>query len=289
MVKVLITGSNGQLGSEIKQIAGKFPELEFAFTDVAELDITNPDKVSAFFEIFRPEFLVNCAAYTAVDKAETDLETATLLNATAVGILASETAKIKSKIIHVSTDYVFDGKGPRPYKEDNMVDPQSAYGRTKLEGEIECLRNNNASMIIRTSWLYSAFGNNFVKTMLRLGSERAEIGVIADQIGSPTNAADLALAILTIISSDVNRTKSFIPGIYHYSNEGVASWYDFTKAIFEIAEINCFVKPIASEDFPSPVQRPAYSVMDKSKIKLTFGLQIPYWRDSLKSYFQTKE
>lgn len=289
MAKVLITGSNGQLGSEIKQIAGKFPDLEFAFTDVAELDITNPDKVSAFFEVFRPEFLVNCAAYTAVDKAETDLETAALLNATAVGILASEAAKVKSKIIHVSTDYVFDGKGPRPYKEDNMVDPQSAYGRTKLEGEVECLRNNNASMVIRTSWLYSAFGNNFVKTMLRLGSERAEIGVIADQIGSPTNAADLALAILTIISSDINRTKSFIPGIYHYSNEGVASWYDFTKAIFEIAEINCFVKPIASEDFPSPVQRPAYSVMDKSKIKLTFGLQIPYWRDSLKSYFQTKE
>lgn len=289
MAKVLITGSNGQLGSEIKQIAGKFPELEFAFTDVAELDITNPDKVSAFFEVFRPEFLVNCAAYTAVDKAETDLETATLLNATAVGILASEAAKVKSKVIHVSTDYVFDGKGPRPYKEDNMVDPQSAYGRTKLDGEIQCLRNNNASMVIRTSWLYSAFGNNFVKTMLRLGNERAEIGVIADQIGSPTNAADLALAILTIISSDVSRTKSFIPGIYHYSNEGVASWYDFTKAIFEIAEINCFVKPIASEDFPSPVQRPAYSVMDKSKIKLTFGLQIPYWRDSLKSYFQTKE
>jgi dTDP-4-dehydrorhamnose reductase len=289
MAKVLITGSNGQLGSEIKQIAGKFPELEFAFTDVAELDITNPDKVSAFFEVFRPEFLVNCAAYTAVDKAETDLETATLLNATSVGILASEAAKVKSKIIHVSTDYVFDGKGPRPYKEDNMVDPQSAYGRTKLDGEIQCLRNNNASMVIRTSWLYSAFGNNFVKTMLRLGNERAEIGVIADQIGSPTNAADLALAILTIISSDVSRTKSFIPGIYHYSNEGVASWYDFTKAIFEIAEINCFVKPIASEDFPSPVQRPAYSVMDKSKIKLTFGLQIPYWRDSLKSYFQTKE
>lgn len=289
MAKVLITGSNGQLGSEIKQIAGKFPELEFAFTDVAELDITNPDKVSAFFEVFRPEFLVNCAAYTAVDKAETDLETATLLNATAVGILASEAAKVKSKVIHVSTDYVFDGKGPRPYKEDNMVDPQSAYGRTKLDGEIQCLRNNNASMVIRTSWLYSAFGNNFVKTMLRLGNERAEIGVIADQIGSPTNAADLALAILTIISSDVSRTKSFIPGIYHYSNEGVASWYDFTKAIFEIAEINCFVKPIASEDFPSPVQRPAYSVMDKSKIKLTFGLHIPYWRDSLKSYFQIKE
>ena len=289
MAKVLITGSNGQLGSEIKKIAATFPELEFAFTDVAELDITNSDKVSAFFEIFRPDFLVNCAAYTAVDKAESDVEIATLLNATAVGILSTETAKVKAKIIHVSTDYVFNGNGPRPYKEDNKVDPQSVYGRTKLEGEIECLRNNVASMVIRTSWLYSAFGNNFVKTMLRLGSERSELGIVADQIGSPTNAADLAQAILTIISSDVNRTKSFIPGIYHYSNEGVASWYDFTKAIFEIAEINCFVKPIASEDFPSPVQRPAYSVMDKSKIKLTFGLQIPHWRDSLKTYFQTKE
>lgn len=289
MAKVLITGSNGQLGSEIKKIAATFPELEFAFTDVAELDITNSDKVSAFFEIFRPDFLVNCAAYTAVDKAESDVEIATLLNATAVGILSAESAKVKAKIIHVSTDYVFNGNGPRPYKEDNKVDPQSVYGRTKLEGEIECLRNNVASMVIRTSWLYSAFGNNFVKTMLRLGSERSELGIVADQIGSPTNAADLAQAILTIISSDVNLTKSFIPGIYHYSNEGVASWYDFTKAIFEIAEINCFVKPIASEDFPSPVQRPAYSVMDKSKIKLTFGLQIPHWRDSLKTYFQTKE
>jgi dTDP-4-dehydrorhamnose reductase len=289
MANVLITGANGQLGSEIQKISNQYPELKFSFTDVAELDITSVEKVSEFLADFRPEFLVNCAAYTAVDKAETDEPTATLLNAIAVGILAEQSAKLNCKMIHISTDYVFNGNGPRPYKEDNLVDPQSAYGRTKLEGEILCQRNNPESMIIRTSWLYSAFGNNFVKTMLRLGNERTELGIVADQIGSPTNAADLASAILTIISSVVNQTKSFVPGIYHYSNEGVASWYDFTKAIFEIAEINCFVKPISSEDYPSPVQRPAYSVMDKSKIKTTFGLQIPHWRDSFKTYFQTKE
>ena len=289
MVKILVTGANGQLGSEIRKISGQFPEMEFVFTDVAELDITNQEKVAGFLANFEPGFLINCAAYTAVDKAETDLKTATLLNATAVGILAEQSAKVNCKIIHVSTDYVFNGKGPRPYKEDNSVDPQSAYGKTKLEGEILCSRNNPETMIIRTSWLYSAFGNNFVKTMIRLGNEKNEIGVIADQIGSPTNAADLARAILTIISSDTNRTRLFVPGIYHYSNEGVASWYDFTKAIYEIAKINCFVKPIASEDFPSPVQRPPYSVMDKSKIKFTFGLEIPHWRDSLYQYFKIKD
>lgn len=289
MANILITGANGQLGSEIRKISEQYPELKFSFTDVAELDITSAEKVADFLSEFKPEFLVNCAAYTAVDKAETDESTATLLNATAVGILAEQSAKIGCKIIHISTDYVFNGNGPRPYKEDNLVDPQSAYGRTKLQGEILCQRNNPESLIIRTSWLYSAFGNNFVKTMLRLGNERSELGIVADQIGSPTNAADLASAILTIISSVLNQTKSFIPGIYHYSNEGVASWYDFTKAIFDIVGINCLVKPISSEDYPSPVQRPAYSVMDKSKIKATFGLQIPHWRDSLKTYFQTKE
>jgi len=288
MVKVLVTGANGQLGSEIRKISDLFPEIEFAFTDVGELDITDPRKVADYLAIFKPQFLINCAAYTAVDKAETDIETATLLNATAVGILAEQSVGIACKMIHVSTDYVFNGKGPRPYKEDDQVDPQSAYGKTKLEGEILCQKFNSESLIIRTSWLYSAFGNNFVKTMVRLGGEKTELGVIADQIGSPTNAADLAQAILTIISSVEKDNKPFVSGIYHYSNEGVASWYDFTKAIFEIAAINCFVKPIASEDYPSPVQRPPYSVMNKSKIKLIFGLQIPHWRDSLTEYFQKK-
>ncbi len=289
MTKILVTGANGQLGSEINQIAGQYPEITFCFTDVAELDITNADKVAEFLNDFKPDYLVNCAAYTAVDKAETDVAFATLLNATAVGILAGQSAKVGSRMIQISTDYVFDGNGPRPYKEDDPVDPQSVYGRTKLEGELLCRKLNPESIIIRTSWLYSAFGNNFVKTMVRLGNERQELGVIADQIGTPTNAADLGLAILTIISSVEKGEKQFQPGIYHYSNEGVASWYDFTKAIFEIAKIDCFAKPIASEEYPSSVQRPAYSVMNKSKIKLTFGLQIPHWRDSLTEYFQNKK
>jgi dTDP-4-dehydrorhamnose reductase len=289
MVKILVTGANGQLGSEIRKISGLYPEMEFSFTDVAELDITNSLKVSEFVASFEPEYLINCSAYTAVDKAETDVFTATLLNAEAVGILAEQTTKIGCRMIHVSTDYVFDGKGPRPYSEIDPVDPQSVYGKTKLDGEIFCLKYNSESIIIRTSWLYSAFGNNFVKTMVRLGTERPELGVIADQIGSPTNAADLAKAILTIISSVEKGEKTFESGIYHYSNEGVASWYDFTKAIFDIAGINCFVKPIATEEYPSPVERPSYSVMNKTKIKRTFGLQIPYWRDSLSEYFKIKK
>jgi dTDP-4-dehydrorhamnose reductase len=286
--KVLVTGANGQLGSEIRKISVLYPEMEFILTDVDELDIANPWSVADFMTINKPQFLVNCAAYTAVDKAESDIETATLLNATAVGILAEQSADIGCKMIHISTDYVFNGRGPRPYKEDDRVDPKSVYGSTKLEGEVLCMKNNAESMIIRTSWLYSAFGTNFVKTMVRLGGEKTENCVIADQIGSPTNAADLAQAILTIISSVVSVEKPFTPGIYHYSNEGVASWYDFTKAIFDIAKINCLVKPIATEDYPSLVQRPAYSIMNKSKIKLIFGLQIPHWRDSLIEYFQKK-
>lgn len=286
--KVLVTGSNGQLGSEIRKISEFFPEIEFSFTDVDELDITNPWKVADYLHTFKPAYLINCAAYTAVDKAETDLSTATLLNATAVGILAEQSAEIACKIIHVSTDYVFNGKGPKPYKEDHRVDPQSVYGKTKLEGEKLCQELNPDFLIIRTSWLYSAFGNNFVKTMLRLGNEKPELGVIVDQIGTPTNAADLAFAILNIIGQSAKDTKAFIPGIYHYSNEGVASWYDFAKVIFELAGINCKVKPIATEDYPSPVARPAYSVLNKSKIKLIFGIEIPHWRDSLTEYFQKK-
>lgn len=286
MINVLVTGSNGQLGSEIRKISDQYPILNFSFTDVAELDITDPWKVADYLAIFKPKFLINCAAYTAVDKAETDVETATLLNSTAVRILAEQSAEVGCKMIHISTDYVFNGKGHRPYGEDDPVDPQSVYGRTKLEGELACLKNNTESLIIRTSWLYSAFGNNFVKTMIRLGNEKPEIGVIADQVGNPTNAVDLAKAILTIISSVEKGENSFERGIYHYSNEGVASWYDFTKAIFDIKGISCLVKPIASEDYPSPVKRPSYSVMNKSKIKRNFGLQIPYWRDSLVEYFQ---
>jgi dTDP-4-dehydrorhamnose reductase len=288
MIKVLVTGSKGQLGSEINAISGKFPQINFSFTDVQELDITNASEVADFLKNFQPDFLINCAAYTAVDKAETDFETATLINSTAVGILAEQSAKVGCKIIHVSTDYVFDGKGPRPYREEDSVNPQSVYGKTKLQGELFCQKYNPNHIIIRTSWLYSAYGNNFVKTMLRLGNERPELGVIVDQIGTPTNAADLAMAILTIISRVESGEKPFESGIYHYSNEGVASWYDFTKAIFEITGIDCLVKPITTEEYPSPVERPPYSVMNKSKIRLIFGLQISHWRDSLTQYFKHK-
>ncbi|HBL77273.1 MAG: dTDP-4-dehydrorhamnose reductase [Bacteroidetes bacterium GWF2_42_66] len=285
MTKLLITGANGQLGSEIKKIAGQFSNLEFLFTDVAELDITNPGKVAAFLSESKPDFLVNCAAYTAVDKAESDEETALLINATAVSILAEQSAKINCKIVHISTDYVFDGKASQPYTEDASVNPQSAYGRTKLEGELLCMKNNPQSIIIRTAWLYSAFGNNFVKTMLRLGRERDELRIVADQVGSPTNAADLATAILTIISSVATGEKTFETGIYHYSNEGVTSWYDFTVAIVETAGLSCKVVPITTAEYPSATPRPAYSVMDKSKIKRIFGLEIPHWKESLNKYF----
>jgi len=286
MIKILVTGANGQLGSELREIAPNFQELEFKFTDIDELDITNRGEVADCISEFNPKYLVNCAAYTNVDRAETEYELASLLNATAAGILAEQAALAHCRMIHVSTDYVFDGRGPRPYGEDHEVNPQSVYGRTKLDGEILCIQNNFECMIIRTSWLYSAFGNNFVKTIIRLGNERPEIGVIADQVGTPTNAADLAEALLTIILNIEDNSKPFPAGNYHFSNEGVASWYDFTKAIFELCGINCKVKPIATEDYPSPVARPAYSVMNKSKIKLNFGLQIPYWRDSLADYFK---
>lgn len=286
MSKILITGANGQLGSEIKKIAGQFPKLDFLFTDVEELDITNRQAVVDFFSNQQPEYLINCAAYTNVNKAESDEENARLINSTAVAILAEASAAINCRMIHVSTDYVFDGTNCKPYKETDSVNPQSVYGCTKLEGEQLCFTNNPQSVIIRTAWLYSAFGNNFVKTMLRLGNEREELKIVADQIGSPTNAADLARAVLTVISSVEEGVKVFEAGIYHYSNEGVASWYDFTQSIIELACINCKVIPISTEDFPSPAPRPSYSVMDKSKIKRIFDIEIPHWRESLENYLQ---
>lgn len=281
-MKILVTGANGQLGNELKVLSVNYPELQFLFTDVDELDITREDVTASFLEKEKPDFIINCAAYTAVDKAENDFENAEKINAIAPKLLAKYSGKIKSKLIHVSTDYVFDGTSSTPYSENDTVNPKSVYGITKLKGEENCLAENPDSVIIRTSWLYSSFGNNFVKTMLRLGKERSSLNVVFDQIGTPTYAADLAAAILKIIEVSEKDTRKFVPGIYHFSNEGVASWYDFAKVIFEISEINCTVAPIVSEEFPTPAKRPHYSVLNKSKIRNIFDCKIPYWRDSLK-------
>ncbi len=281
-MKVVITGAYGQLGSEIKILMEHYPTWEFLFTDVDSLDITDENAVSAFFLGQTPDFIVNCAAYTAVDKAETEIQSATKINATAPGILAKAAKQVSAKIIHISTDYVFDGMAFLPLTEIDKVKPTGVYGKTKLEGEKNCIRENPESVIIRTSWLYSGFGTNFVKTMLRLGKERDSLNVVFDQVGTPTYAADLAKVILSIIEISEKEPTKFLPGIYHYSNEGVASWFDFSKAIFEIAGLNCNVLPVTSGEFPTAAKRPNYSVLNKSKIKNTFGMKIPYWKESLK-------
>jgi dTDP-4-dehydrorhamnose reductase len=281
-MKILVTGAYGQLGSEIKELALQFPNYEFIFTDVDSLDITSEIAVEAFFNNNKPDFVINCAAYTAVDKAEIEQEITEKINALAPKILGKYSNKTGAKLIHISTDYVFAGDANKPYFETDGVNPQGVYGATKLQGELNCLEENLNSVVIRTSWLYSAFGNNFVKTMLRLGEERDSLNVVFDQIGTPTYATDLAKTILSIIQLSEKDSAKFIPGVYHYSNEGVASWYDFAKAIFEISEIDCMVNPVLSDQFPTPAKRPHFSVLNKSKIKDNFGIEIPFWRDSLK-------
>lgn len=280
-MKILVTGAYGQLGNELKILSADYPEWQFLFTDADTLDITNDFSVHSFFDRNKPDFVINCAAYTAVDKAETDIETAEKVNSLAPEILAKAAAKTGVKLIHVSTDYVFDGTGHLPYTETDPVGPASVYGKTKLEGENRALAANQQIMIIRTSWLYSSFGNNFVKTMLRLGHERGLINVVFDQVGTPTYAADLASLILFIIAGAEAKPEDFVPGVYHYSNEGVASWYDFAKTIFELSEMNVRVNPVRSDQFPTAAKRPAFSVLDKTKIKTTFCAEIPYWKDSL--------
>lgn len=276
-MQILITGAYGQLGNELKVLRDNYPEWKFVFTDVDSLDITDGNAIQKCFAENDFNFVINCAAYTAVDKAESDKETAAKVNSLAPELLAFYSNLAGAKLINVSTDYVFAGDANQPYSEDYKVNPQSVYGLTKLEGEENCLRENSNTAIIRTSWLYSTFGNNFVKTMLRLGKERGELGVVFDQVGTPTYAADLARAILKIVESE-----KFVPGVYHFSNEGVASWYDFAKEIFEIAGVECKVNPVLSDQFPTPAKRPHFSVLNKSKIKNTFGVAIPYWKDSLK-------
>ncbi len=276
-MKLLITGANGQLGNEIRVLSQQYPQVLFFFTDVETLDITDIKAVEEFVVTNEISHIINCAAYTAVDKAEDDEATATLVNVDAVRNLATVSADHKIKFLNVSTDYVFDGTSFVPYTEDMPVCPTNVYGRTKLAGEQEIEKIYPESITIRTSWLYSSFGNNFVKTMLNLGRSRDELNVIFDQVGTPTYAADLADAILTIVSQ-----REWVSGIYHFSNEGVCSWYDFTKTIHEIAEISCNVMPIESSAYAVRTPRPHYSVLNKSKIKSTFDIKIPYWVDSLR-------
>ena len=281
-MKILVTGAYGQLGNELKELAPEYKEWQFFFTDADTLDITDKKSIQEYFKKFLPDFVINCAAYTAVDKAETDLENARFINAVAPGFLAGAAKKIGAGFIHISTDYVFDGNHFRPYSEEDPVKPKAVYGKTKLEGEEKCMAENPDSVIIRTSWLYSSFGNNFVKTMLRVGAERGEVNVVFDQVGTPTYAGDLAKAILTIAKKFSEKRASLVPGIYHYSNEGVISWFDFAHAIFELAGIKCAVNPIFSKELNQPAPRPSFSVLDKTKIKDTFQLKIPYWKESLK-------
>ncbi len=280
MKQILVTGCRGQLGSELQKLAPAYDETcVFHFTDVDELDITDRQAVYDYIEAHSISIVVNCAAFTAVDRAESEPELCDLLNNVAPGYLAEAVESVGGTMIQVSTDYVFDGCGHRPYLEDDPTRPQTIYGRTKLEGEEAVIRTCAGSMVVRTAWLYSTFGNNFVKTMLRLGKERETLGVVFDQVGSPTYARDLAAFILTAID------KGIVPGVYHYTNEGVCSWYDFTRAIHRIAGIeekNCKVSPIHTEDYPVPAPRPHYSVLDKQKVKDTYGIDIPWWEDSLK-------
>jgi dTDP-4-dehydrorhamnose reductase len=276
-MNILITGCNGQLGNEMQLLEKMNPQHTYFNTDVAELDITDREAILQFVDENQVDGIVNCAAYTAVDKAESNVELCDLLNRVAPGYLAEAVERRGGWLIQISTDYVFDGTNHTPYVESDPVCPNSVYGRTKLAGEQAVQQACSRTMIIRTAWLYSTFGNNFVKTMIRLGREKPELGVIFDQIGTPTYARDLAVAIFAAINQGVN------PGIYHFSNEGVISWYDFTKAIHRIAGITtCHVRPLHTSEYPTPAARPHYSVLDKTKIKQTYGLEIPYWEESLR-------
>lgn len=279
MKTILVTGANGQLGSEIQNLATDIKSFEFIFSDVTTLDITDEVDLSYFFENNKIDYIINCAAYTAVDKAEDNVEICNKINATAIKNLIGFSRENNIKFITISTDYVFNGTNSRPYTEDDKTIPNSVYGSSKLAGELEALKYEN-SIIIRTSWLYSHYGPNFIKTMLTLAETRSELNVIFDQIGTPTYAADLAEAIIEIIRYSEN--TEFVSGIYNYSNEGVTSWYDFAKSIFRITDTNCKVYPIETKDYPTPAIRPHYSLLNKAKIKNTFNLFIPHWEDSLR-------
>ena len=275
-MNILITGCNGQLGNEMQLLEKQYPQHSWFNTDVQELDITNQEAINQFVQENQIDGIVNCAAYTAVDKAESDRQLATSLNAVAPAYLAAAVEERRGWFIQISTDDVFNGTNHKPYVENDTPCPDSVYGSTKLAGELAAQKFCNRTMIIRTAWLYSTFGNNFVKTMIRLGKEKEQLGVIFDQIGTPTYARDLATAIMTAID------KGIQPGVYHFSNEGVISWYDFAKAIHRLAGITtCHVRPLHTKEYPTPARRPAYSVLDKTKIKQTYNIEVPYWEESL--------
>lgn len=276
-MKILVTGANGQLGNELRNVLESEIPGHTLYTDINELDLTNADAVNSYVVRNEISHIINCAAYTAVDKAEDEKLKCAAINVNAVQNIANAADAVGAKVIHISTDYVFDGTAHRPYKESDKVNPISQYGTTKRKGETALLALAPDSIIIRTSWLYSPYGNNFVKTMLRLGNELPQIKVVSDQIGTPTYALDLARAIYNIIMS-----HQWVEGIFHFSNEGACSWYDFAKAIHDIAKIeNCEIKPIPTEEYPTAATRPFYSILDKTRIKATYGVNIPYWKDSL--------
>ncbi|MBN9297865.1 MAG: dTDP-4-dehydrorhamnose reductase [Filimonas sp.] len=279
---IIVSGSKGQLGYELQQQVAANSQFEYVFTDREELDITNAAQVRAEFEKHKPAFFINCAAYTAVDKAETDKDLALAINATAVGIIAECCKAYGTKLIHISTDYVFNGNGTAPYEPDETTDPVNYYGYSKLIGEEKAIAHNGPNtVIIRTSWVYSTHGHNFVKTMLRLMKERESISVVNDQVGSPTYARDLAIAIMKVVRQ-IQQTGKVENGFYHFSNSGVISWFDFAVAIKEIADLNCAVNGIPTSGYPTPAKRPAYSVMNTEKIKEVYGVKLPEWRESLK-------
>lgn len=278
---IAVTGANGQLGTVMQELAHTMPGFNFVFTDVADLDITKPADLKYFFNLHAPKYLINCAAYTAVDKAESEPAMARLINAKAVELMAMECKMHKTKFIQVSTDYVFDGIASVPYVETDFTNPLGVYGLTKCEGEEALMLSGCDGYVFRTSWLYSVHGHNFLKTILRLGAERETLNMVYDQVGTPTLADDLVKAIFTLITALNNKQK--VPtGIYHFSNEGVTSWYDFAQAIVELAGLKCKIMPILTKEYPTASARPAYSLLNKGKVKAALGIEIPHWRASLK-------